>query len=291
MNLDLNHLPVMVDEVINHLKPKESKTYIDATFGQGGYSRKILNASNCNVIAFDRDKQSERYSIELKKEFPKKFNLYIEKFSNIERILNKNSIKKVDGIVLDLGLSNTQLNNPNRGFSFLKKGPLDMRMDDVNSKLTAKIIVNEFNQKELSEIFFFYGEERNSRKIASKIIDYRQKKTIEYTDELVNIIKKVNIYHGKHPATRVFQALRIYVNDELRELDIILKKSLFFLKKDAKIITVAFHSLEDKIIKNFYNSNRELFKILTKKPITPSNHEIKSNPRSRSARMRVVEII
>ena len=166
----------MVDEVINYLKPDKSKTYLDATFGQGGYSRKILSASDCNVIAFDRDKHSEKYSIDLKKEYPKKFDLYIEKFSNIEKILNKNSIKKFDGIVLDLGLSNTQLNNPNRGFSFLKKGPLDMRMDDINSKLTAKVIVNEFNQKELSEIFFFYGEEKNSRRIASKIIDYRKKK-------------------------------------------------------------------------------------------------------------------
>ena len=166
-----------------------------------------------------------------------------------------------------------------------------MRMDADGLNLTAKKIINEFDQYNLSDIFYYYGEERNSKKIAKKIIEVRKKKKISTTFELVELIKKVNNYKKKHPATRVFQALRIYINDELNELDITLKKSLRFLKKKGKIITVAFHSLEDKVIKNFFLRNKEFLKILTKKPITPNETEIKINPRSRSARMRVAEIL
>ena len=281
----------MVDEIISYLAPEKLKTYVDCTFGQGGYSKKILEKTNCNIIAIDRDKDAIEHAKLLKKKYPKNFIFCVDNFSRLDQVLKNNDIKKIDGLIFDLGISNTQLNNPTRGFSFSNNGPLDMRMDIENLDLTAQKIINEFDQHNLSDIFYYYGEEKNSRQIARKIIEFRKKKEISTTFELVELIKKVNIYKKKHPATRVFQALRIFINDELNELDITLKKSLLFLKKNGKIITVAFHSLEDKVIKNFFSRNKGLLKILTKKPVTPNEKEVKINPRSRSARMRVAEII
>jgi len=281
----------MVDEIISYLAPEKLKTYVDCTFGQGGYSKKILEKTNCNIIAIDRDKDAIEHAKLLKKKYPKNFIFCVDNFSRLDQVLKKNDIKKIDGLIFDLGISNTQLNNPTRGFSFSNNGPLDMRMDIENLDLTAQKIINEFDQHNLSDIFYYYGEEKNSRQIARKIIEFRKKKEISTTFELVELIKKVNSYKKKHPATRVFQALRIFINDELNELDITLKKSLLFLKKNGKIITVAFHSLEDKVIKNFFSRNKGLLKILTKKPVTPNEKEVKINPRSRSARMRVAEII
>ena len=281
----------MVDEILTYLAPEKFKTYVDCTFGQGGYSKKILENADCNIVAIDRDKDAIEYADLLEKKYPKNFIFSVDNFSRLDHVLKKNDVKKVDGLIFDLGISNTQLNNPSRGFSFSNNGPLDMRMDIENQDLTAQKIINGFDQHNLSDIFYYYGEEKNSKQIAKKIIEFRKKKVISTTSELVELIKKVNIYKKKHPATRVFQALRIYVNDELNELDITLKKSLLFLKKNGKIITVAFHSLEDKVIKNFFLKNKEFLKILTKKPITPNEKEIKNNPRSRSARMRVAEVL
>ena len=281
----------MVDEIISYLAPEKLKTYVDCTFGQGGYSKKILEKTNCNIIAIDRDKDAIEHAKLLKKKYPKNFIFCVDNFSRLDQVLKKNDIKKIDGLIFDLGISNTQLNNPTRGFSFSNNGPLDMRMDIENLDLTAQKIINEFDQHNLSDIFYYYGEEKNSRQIARKIIEFRKKKEISTTFELVELIKKVNSYKKKHPATRVFQALRIFINDELNELDITLKKSLLFLKKNGKIITVAFHSLEDKVIKNFFSRNKGSLKILTKKPLTPNEKEVKINPRSRSARMRVAEIL
>ena len=281
----------MVDEIISYLAPEKLKTYVDCTFGQGGYSKKILEKTNCNIIAIDRDKDAIEHAKLLKKKYPKNFIFCVDNFSRLDQVLKKNDIKKIDGLIFDLGISNTQLNNPTRGFSFSNNGPLDMRMDIENLDLTAQKIINEFDQHNLSDIFYYYGEEKNSRQIARKIIEFRKKKEISTTFELVELIKKVNSFKKKHPATRVFQALRIFINDELNELDITLKKSLLFLKKNGKIITVAFHSLEDKVIKNFFSRNKGLLKILTKKPITPNEKEVKINPRSWSARMRVAEIL
>ena len=291
MHSKLKHHPVMVDEILSYLAPEKLKTYVDCTFGQGGYSKKILENTNCNIIAIDRDKDALEHAKLLKKKYPKNFIFCVNNFSRLDQVLKKNDIKKIDGLIFDLGISNTQLNNPTRGFSFSNNGPLDMRMDIENLDLTAQKIINEFDQHNLSDIFYYYGEEKNSRQIARKIIEFRKKKEISTTFELVELIKKVNSYKKKHPATRVFQALRIFINDELNELDITLKKSLLFLKKNGKIITVAFHSLEDKVIKNFFSRNKGLLKILTKKPITPNEKEVKINPRSRSARMRVAEIL
>ena len=298
---NLSHLPVMVDEVVSLLNPKDKKIYLDGTFGQGGYSREILNKANCKIFAIDRDHQSKQFAEELKKKFGRRFIFNVEKLSNINLLLKKYKEDRIDGIVLDLGVSNTQLNNPLRGFSFSNDGPLDMRMD-TTQKLTAEIVVNEFNEKDLSDIFYYYGDERNSRKIARSIIEFRKKKRITTTFLLSEIVKEINSGKFKHPATRVFQALRIYINEELRELEEILKLSLHILNNKSRIIVVAFHSLEDRLVKNFFKKNvseKQInltsskpkfgFKIITKKPLTPSFEEIKMNPRSRSAKLRVAE--
>jgi len=296
----LSHFPVMVNEVVSFLEPKKDKIYLDCTFGQGGYSRKILESAECKVCAIDRDLNSQKYAKILSQKFNSRFSFRNTKFSDLHFFLHKKNIKSIDGMVLDLGISNTQLNDPNRGFSFNYNGPLDMRMDNINTKLTAETIINEYDEKELSDIFFYYGEERNSRKIANSIVEFRKKKKIDSTKMLSDIIQKINKYKFKHPATRVFQALRIVINEELNELEEALKISLEILTKNSRIVIVAFHSLEDKIIKNFFKKNgyknfnddkKNVFRIITKKPITPSSEEIKINPRSKSAKLRVAEKI
>jgi len=296
----LSHFPVMVDEVVSFLEPKPGKVYLDCTFGQGSYSSKILESAKCKVYAIDRDFNSNKYAKILSTKFNTRFNFSNTKFSDLHFFLNEKNIKAIDGIVLDLGVSNTQLNDPKRGFSFNNDGPLDMRMDTINTKLTAETIVNEYDEKELSDIFFYYGEERNSRKIANSIVEFRKKKKIGSTKMLSDIVQKINKYKFKHPATRVFQALRIVINEELKELEEVLKISLEILTKNARIVIVAFHSLEDKIIKNFFkkngynnfnDNNKNALRIITKKPITPSLEEIKINPRSKSAKLRVAQKI
>ncbi len=284
------HLPVMVDEVISYLEPKKINTYFDGTFGQGGYSKEILKYG-CKVIATDNDTQSEYFAKIIKKSYPENFFFKVDNFKNIEGVLEFFKISKMNGITLDLGLSNTQLDSPSRGFSFKSEGPLDMRMNNEKGEITAEIVINKFSEKNLSDIFYFYGDEKNSRKIAKSIIIERKKKVIKTTTELADIVKKINSYSHKNPSTRVFQALRIFVNDELNSLEIFLRNCLKFLNKKSKIIIVAFHSLEDRIVKNFFKKNSSKLKIITKKPITPTKSEIRKNPRSRSAKLRVAEVL
>ena len=164
MNNGISHIPVMIDEVISFLNLKKKKNYLDCTFGQGGYTKRILEQSNCNVFALDRDRESIGFADTLKKKYGPRFIFQNEKFSNLERVLSTTDVKVFDGIVIDLGISNTQLKNPVRGFSFSHDGPLDMRMDQDKNDLTAEIIINEYSEKELGDIFFYYGEERNSRR-------------------------------------------------------------------------------------------------------------------------------
>lgn len=288
----------MVNEVVSFLNLKKKKNLLDCTFGQGGYSKKILEESNCNVFALDRDKESIGFADVLKKKYGSRFNFENEKFSTLESVLSKKGVKFFDGIVIDLGISNTQLKNPMRGFSFSNDGPLDMRMDQHKTNLTAEIVINEYSEKELANIFFYYGEERNSRRIARSIIKFRERKRINTTKILSEIISKINKSKFKNPSTRVFQALRIFVNDELDELEKILELSMRILNSNSRIVILAFHSLEDKIIKNFFrtnqkkdNSQKHGLKLITKKPVTPSSQEIKENPSSRSAKLRVAEKI
>ena len=308
-----NHVPVMLNEVLSFI-PKEKKiNLIDATFGGGGYSRAILKKFNIkNLIAIDRDPISKIFYDELRKDFDN-IELFNQKFSKLDELL-KNSEhfkEKYDVIIFDLGVSSNQIDNPERGFSFQQDGPLDMKMGSSN--LNAFEVINSFDEKKLADIFYQFGEEKYSRKIAKNIVINRTKKTIQNTLELSEIIKKSvparNNFKKIHPATKTFQALRIFINDELNELKIALEKSENLLAKNGLLIIVSFQSLEDRIVKDFFNhksgkrwrSSRHLpdladlgpttLKIITKKPLRPKDVEINNNPRSRSAKLRVAQKI
>jgi len=308
------HNSVMVNEIISFLPLKKSINVIDATFGGGGYSKTILENFNVNqFLAIDRDPISKIFA----KEFESKFSNFIlinDKFSNIEEIVNNTKFKdkKFDIILFDIGTSSNQIDNAQRGFSFNKSGPLDMRMGASDKK--AYDIINNYEEKNLADIIYQYGEERYSRVIAKEIVKKRKIQFISDTIELSNIIKKClpkknQLKNKIHPATKTFQAIRIYVNDELNELKTSLEKTLKILNKDGLILVVSFQSLEDRIVKDFFNHNSgkrwrssrhypELpdklatqLKIITKKPILPSASEILENPRSRSAKLRVAQKI
>jgi len=308
-----NHVPVMLNEVLSFI-PKEKKiNLIDATFGGGGYSRAILKNFNIkNLIAIDRDPISKIFYDELRKDFDN-IELFNQKFSKLDELL-KNSEhfkEKYDVIIFDLGVSSNQIDNPERGFSFQQDGPLDMKMGSSN--LNAFEVINSFDEKKLADIFYQFGEEKYSRKIAKNIVINRTKKTIQNTLELSEIIKKSvpvrNNFKKIHPATKTFQALRIFINDELNELKIALEKSENLLANNGLLIIVSFQSLEDRIVKDFFNhksgkrwrSSRHLpdladlgpttLKIITKKPLRPKDVEINNNPRSRSAKLRVAQKI
>ena len=308
------HNSVMIKEIISFLPLKKSINVIDATFGGGGYSKTILEKFNVNqLLAIDRDPISKIFAKEIESKFSN-FTLINDKFSKIEEIVKNSKLKdkKFDIILFDIGTSSNQIDNAQRGFSFNKSGPLDMRMG--SSDKNAYDIINKYEEKNLADIIYQYGEERYSRVIAKEIVKNRKIKFINDTLELSNIIKnclpKKNQLKNKiHPATKTFQAIRIYVNDELSELKTSLEKTLKILNKDGLILVVSFQSLEDRIVKDFFNHNSgkrwrssrhypELpdklatqLKIITKKPILPSASEILENPRSRSAKLRVAQKI
>jgi len=308
------HNSVMINEIISFLPLKKSINVIDATFGGGGYSKTILEKFNVNqLLAIDRDPISKIFAKEIESKFSN-FTLINDKFSKIEEIVNNTKFKdkKFDIILFDIGTSSNQIDNAQRGFSFNKSGPLDMRMGA--SDKNAYDIINNYEEKNLADIIYQYGEERYSRVIAKEIVKNRKIKFISDTIELSNIIKKClpkknQLKNKIHPATKTFQAIRIYVNDELSELKTSLEKTLKILNKDGLILVVSFQSLEDRIVKDFFNHNSgkrwrssrhypELpdklatqLKIITKKPILPSASEILENPRSRSAKLRVAQKI
>ena len=308
------HNSVMINEIISFLPLKKSINVIDATFGGGGYSKTILEKFNVNqLLAIDRDPISKIFAKEIESKFSN-FSLINDKFSKIEEIVNNTKFKekKFDIILFDIGTSSNQIDNAQRGFSFNKSGPLDMRMG--SSDKNAYDIINKYEEKNLADIIYQYGEERYSRVIAKEIVKNRKIKFISDTIELSNIIKKClpkknQLKNKIHPATKTFQAIRIYVNDELNELKTSLENTLKILNKDGLILVVSFQSLEDRIVKDFFNHNSgkrwrssrhypELtdklatqLKIITKKPILPSTSEILNNPRSRSAKLRVAQKI
>ncbi len=308
------HKSVMIKEIISFLPLTKSINVIDATFGGGGYSKTILEKLNVNeLLAIDRDPISKIFAKEIEAKFSN-FTLINDKFSKIEEIVNNTKFKdkKFDIVLFDLGTSSNQIDNAQRGFSFNKSGPLDMRMG--SSDKNAYDIINKYEEKNLANIIYQYGEERYSRVIAKEIVKSRKIKFISDTIELSNIIKKClpkknQLKNKIHPATKTFQAIRIYVNDELSELKTSLEKTLKILNKDGLILVVSFQSLEDRIVKDFFNHNSgkrwrssrhypELpdklatqLKIITKKPILPSASEILENPRSRSAKLRVAQKI
>ena len=308
-----NHIPVMINEVKSFLPINKNINLIDATFGGGSYSKAILKEFNIkNLIAIDRDPISKIFFNELKKKY-QNIEFFNQKFSKIDEIIynSKYSNEKFDVIIFDLGVSSNQIDNPERGFSFQNQGPLDMKMGP--SSLNAYEIVNSFDENKLAKIFFELGEEKYSRRIAKNIIIKRTIKPIDNTQELSDIIKKALPFNKSkskiHPATKAFQALRIYINDELNELKKALEKSESLLAQNGLLIIVSFQSLEDKIVKDYFNhksgkrwrSSRHLpdlgdlgpitLKIITKKPLRPKDFEINNNPRSRSAKLRVAQKI
>lgn len=302
------HKSVLLNEAIEYLNIKEDGIYVDATLGFAGHSSKILKkAKNGFLIAFDKDVSAIEYSRSKLSTIGDNFKIFNTGFINIkEKVLEETT--KVDGILFDIGVSSVEIDESSRGFSYMQNGPLDMRMDQ-NSNLTAESIINNYSQEELIKIFREYGEEKHSNKIAKRIIEEREKKPIKETSQLVEIIDKCYPYKEKrhsHPAKKVFQALRIEVNNELEELKVALKSSLDLLNVGGRLVVITFHSLEDRICKNIFKENTMVnpvvkgmpnipldmlpdFKLITNKPVIPLDEEIKSNPRSKSAKLRVIE--
>ena len=297
------HTSVLLKESIEGLNLKKDSIVIDATFGGGGHSIEILkNYPNVKIIAIDQDKSAWNRAKDKFKNLEDRIIFVNGNFRDIENILKNLKIKNVDGVLLDLGLSGDQLDNSGRGFSFLKNEPLIMTMKDSPKKddITAKDIVNNWSQESLADIIYGYGEERFARRIAKIIVETRKNKSIDNTFELVDIIKKAvpfKYIKGKiHFATRTFQALRIAVNDELNILKTGLEKSFNILKKGGRISVISFHSLEDRIVKNFFKDKVKtdsaiFLSVGGKKPIIASRAEIKLNNRSRSAKLRILEKI
>ena len=306
------HIPVLLKEVLKALRCQVPGIYVDCTVGAGGHTRAILAASPGNrVIGIDRDEEVLRIAKENLKEFGDRITLIHDNFVNIDSILHGMGIRKVDGILFDLGVSSIQLESPERGFSFQKEGPLDMRMDKREST-TAADLVNHLSRKDLEDLFYKYGEERWARRIAMVIVRERNRHPITTTKDLVDIVMKAvpePYKHRKiHPATKVFQALRIAVNKELDDLKEALIKAISLLKKGGRLCVISFHSLEDRIVKHTFKDlakgcicpphvpfcvcgRKKMVSILTPKPIIPQPEEIQLNPRARSAKMRCLEKI
>ena len=291
------HVPVLLEESLDFLLHDLSGTYLDLTFGRGSHSLEILNrmSSDGSLHAVDRDLEAVSYGKDNIKD--SRFNIYHANYSEIDSLFTQHQF---DGILLDLGTCSTHLDDPIRGFSFQSDGPLDMRMD-TSSGIRASEWLNSASEKEISDILYKYGDERASRKIAKAIVQFRSIRSIETTIELTNIIETVLKRTGKtHPATKTFQAIRIHVNNELHHLKIVLSKLHNALKVGGVAVIISFHSLEDRIVKNFFKpvieelpkdipinpSVKEAYSCIKKK-IKPSTNEIKINPRSRSAVMRV----
>ena len=291
---DLNlHKPVLLKEVINFLNIQRGKIYVDCTAGLGGHTIEILKRLNGEgaLIGIEQDEAALEITKKRLKELNKKnYYLFKSNFLELKNILQKLNIEKITGgVLIDLGVSSLQLESHERGFSFQNDGPLDMRMDQRNP-LNAEHVINNYKEFKLAEIIYKYGEERHSRKIARSIIKNRPLKS---TKELANIVLKScrrNKYTRIHPATRTFQAIRIEVNKELENLEKFLCFIPELLSPQCRLTVISFHSLEDRITKNFLKNCQEL-RILTKKPIVPSNEELIENPRSRSAKLRTAEKI
>jgi len=310
--VQFNHVPVLLEECMKMLNLKNNGIYVDCTMGGAGHSREILKRTSPGgkLIALDQDEEAYLYGRERLKEFGDRVTVVHDNFKNVKSILEKLATGPVDGFLLDIGVSSYQLDNPERGFSYMEDAPLDMRMNREQQTQTAADLVNTKSQEELTDIIFHFGEERWAKRIAQFIVEYRTGKRIETTGELVQIIKKAipagARKEGPHPAKRTFQALRIAINNELEVLESAVADAATFLKPGGRICVITFHSLEDRIIKNQFLKlsgactcppgfpvcrcqNPRIVKIITRKPVVPSAGEILSNPRARSAKLRVAE--
>lgn len=302
---DDRHIPVMVDDVIEALAPHDGEAFVDGTYGAGGYSRRLLQTAACRVWAIDRDAQAIEDGQAMVAEFAGRLTLIEGRFADMDVLLAAHGMSRVDGVALDLGVSSMQFDNADRGFSLQHDGPLDMRMG--GSGPTAADIVNDTDEGPLADLIYRYGEERRSRAVARAIVKARQAAPIERTLQLAEIVARVVRNAGKlHPATRTFQALRIYVNDELTQLSDGLGAAERLLSPEGRLAVVSFHSLEDRTVKRFLDArsgvadrgSRHLppnavdprpptFRLPSRRARKPGDVEVRRNPRARSARLRV----
>lgn len=305
------HYSVLLNECIEGLNIKENGKYVDATVGYAGHSKNILaKIKKGHLFAFDEDEAAVKYSKKVLSSIGDNFTVFRENFVNMPKVLKDSGIEKVNGILFDLGFSSPQIDDASRGFSFMLDAPLDMRMDNQNN-LTAQMIVNTYSKEELIKIFFEYGEEKLSKVIAEKIVLERKNKKINTTLELVDIILSAvgaNYFYKNHPERKIFQALRIEVNNELKVLEEVLPQAIDMLSSGGRMCVITFHSLEDKIVKKIFKKYSEVdeilkgvkdipkeyqpkIKIINKKPILPSEKELTENTRSHSAKLRIIERI
>jgi 16S rRNA (cytosine1402-N4)-methyltransferase len=299
------HVPVLGRKAVEMLEPRDGGIYVDATFGAGGYSRAILDVAGTRVVGIDRDRSAILGGFDLVDRSGGRLTLVEDRFSNLAEICAAQGFDAVDGVVMDVGVSSMQLDEAERGFSFRLGGPLDMRMGRDGP--TAADVIASVSETDLANIIYIFGEERHSRSVARAIVAARKEAPITTTRALADIVAKVvRSKPGEiHPATRTFQALRIFVNEELDELHLALAAAERVLKPGGRLVVVSFHSLEDRIVKNFFTErgkagggSRHLpeiaqaapsFVILTKRPVTPDDAEISANPRARSAKLRAAE--
>lgn len=292
MTNQVPHIPVMLNESLEQLKLQKAEWYVDATFGAGGHSQALLR-SGVKVLAIDQDPQTLGYmknlAASLEPEQQGDFKTVQGNFEHLDSYIENAGLNKVAGILLDLGVSSMQLDVAERGFAFRKEGPLDMRMNPELS--SAADLVNTLDQEELAALIFKYGEERYSRRIARAIVEKRSKTPIETTQDLAAVIQDAypkGSYRRDHPARRTFQALRIYVNDELGVLERALQAAENSLAEAGRLVVLSYHSLEDRIVKQFMR-NSENLQMLSKKPLVASEQECQINPRARSAKLRVAQ--
>ncbi|MBV8523210.1 MAG: 16S rRNA (cytosine(1402)-N(4))-methyltransferase RsmH [Acetobacteraceae bacterium] len=302
------HSPVMLEEVLRTLSPRPGGRYLDGTFGGGGYTAAILESVPCTVWAIDRDPEAIARGAELAARFSGRLHLVEGRFGDLLTLMANAGVSALDGVVFDLGVSSFQLENPARGFSFRTEGPLDMRMGGDGP--TAATLINNLPERELAGVLSEFGEERHARRIARAIIEARRNAPIETTSELASIIRRIVApdRSGIDPATRSFQALRIRVNDELGEIERGLRQAAALLAPEGRLVVVSFHSLEDRIVKQFmanaagrtpapsrHDPRRfatqpaPRFRLLTRKALRPTPEEVQRNPRARSARLRAIE--
>lgn len=302
------HIPVLLSEVLAALAPRAGAVYVDGTFGAGGYTRALLDAADCRVIAIDRDPQAVKRGDALADIYGDRVEVIEGRFGALDEVLAGCGIGKVDGVALDLGVSSPQIDEPGRGFSFRFDGPLDMRMEQQGD--SAADLVNRLDEDELADIIHHLGEERHARRVARAITAARREAPITRTARLAEVVRSAvpSSRDGIDPATRTFQALRIHVNDELGELSRGLRAAEQMLGPGGRLAVVSFHSLEDRVVKSFLKERSSppsapsrhappvteaardsTFRLLSSKPVAPSDAEIQSNPRARSARLRAAE--
>ncbi len=287
------HTSVLLDDCMSFLNPRTGATYVDGTLGLGGHTESILqlSAPSGKVIAFDWDESALHRATARLEQFGSRLTVQRRNFAEVAAGLDSLGISQIDGLLIDVGLSSLQLDMGERGFSFQRDELLDMRMDN-RGRTTAQSILEQGSEEQLADIFYYYGEERQARPIAAAIVEYRKKEKIRTTKQLVGVVARAvpKRFHPKriHVATKVFQALRIAVNTELENLGNILDDGVKYLKPGARFCVISFHSLEDRIVKRKFRNN-QLLKVLTTKPVMPTQEEIDINPRSRSARLRVAE--